>query len=152
MLKVGDQAPGFVGNSTKGMINTENYKGEKLMVLIFYPKDGSPICTDQLNAVETALPEYESVDAKVFAVNPADLDEHRAFAEKNQYSFPLITDYDGRIQEKYEVDKGLLKLFADQKRVVYIVDRDGSIVYAKTGNRPTEELLEAIRAQSQLSL
>lgn len=149
MINVGDQAPDFLGNSTKGMINSEDYKGEKSMVLIFYPKDGSPICTDQLNAVENALPQYDSVDARVFAVNPASLHEHRAFSEKHHYSFPLIVDDKGIIQQKFDVTKGLFHLFTEQKRVVYVIGQDGRVVYVEEGNRPTEEILEAIRSANE---
>ncbi|MBP1991681.1 peroxiredoxin family protein [Paenibacillus eucommiae] len=152
MLDVGEQAPFFMGNSTKGVVSTEEYKGKNAIVLIFYPKIGSPICTQQLNAVEEALPQYESAEAKVFAINPADLADHQAFADEHHYSFPLVTDHEGLIQELFGVDKGLLRLFVEQKRVVYVIGRNGQIVYARKGNRSTDEILEAVGSDARTSL
>jgi len=145
MLQVGDQAPAFEAESTKGNISLQNYLGKQPIVLIFYPKDETPICTKQLCAVRDSRKQYEAANALVLGINPGTLEEHKKFAMKNHYDFPLVTDTDSRIKDSYDVKKGALGIIGQmQQRIVYVIGRSGKIVYAGKGNRPTEELLSAI--------
>jgi len=144
MLQKGVVAPLFQADSTKGPIDLRDYAGDKHIVLIFYPGDDTPVCTRQLCAVRDSYAAFEEADAAVFGVNPAGLDKKAPFAGKFGYSFPLIVDADQSIRQAYDVGK-IMGLFF-QQRIVYIVGKNGRIVYAKKGNPPVSELLEAISA------
>lgn len=145
MLKPGSPAPAFTADSTAGIVALEAFLGKKNIVLIFYPGDDTPICTKQLCAIRDSYAAFEDENTVVFGINPADRDKHQAFAGKFGYRFPLIVDDDESIRKLYDVGKVLGFLF--QQRIVYIIGEDGNIFYAKKGNPPVSELLQAIRAQ-----
>lgn len=145
MLKPGSTAPDFCAESTAGTICLREYLGRKNIVLIFYPGDDTPICTKQLCAVQENYAAFEQEDTVVFGINPADLSRHQAFAGKFGYRFPLIVDADESIRTLYDVGKIFGILF--QQRIVYIIGKEKTILYAKKGNPPVSELLQVIRAR-----
>ncbi|MDQ1909798.1 peroxiredoxin [Paenibacillus sp. GD4] len=142
MLSVGQAAPAFTAHSTKGQILLQEYLGKQPIVLIFYPKDETPICTKQLCAVRDSAALYADYNALVLGINPGTLEEHQAFAKKFLYDFPLVVDRDQAIRQLYDVGK-ILGLFG-QQRVVYVIGKDGRILYAEKGNRPTGEILAVL--------
>ncbi|ULL14636.1 peroxiredoxin [Paenibacillus sp. H1-7] len=141
MLMIGEQAPAFEADSTLGPIRLNDYLGKQPIVLIFYPKDETPICTKQLCAVRDSKAEYAKYDALVLGINPASVEEHRKFSQKFMYDFPLVSDHEERIRQLYDVGKVFL---LGQQRVVYVIASDGTIVYAKKGNRPTSEIMAVL--------
>jgi len=144
MLSVGTQAPLFEADSTAGTIKLSHYIGQQPIVLIFYPMDETPGCTKQLCAVRDSRSLYARYDALVMGVNPASLEHHRKFAEKQGYDFPLVVDSGGEIRKAYDVGK-MLGLIA-QQRVVFVIGRDGKIAFAQKGNRPTEEIIGVLQS------
>lgn len=143
MLAVGTTAPSFTADSTQGEIRLNDTLGKRPIVLIFYPKDQTPICTKQLCAVRDSKEQYAKYDTLVLGVNPGSLEEHQRFATKFMYDFPLVTDREESIQKLYGVGQTLFGLLG-QQRIVYVIGRNGAIVYAKKGNRPTSEILKAL--------
>lgn len=142
MLAIGQDAPAFEAESTQGRIRLEDYLHKQPIVLIFYPKDETPICTKQLCAVRDSAKHYADYNALVLGINPGTLEEHDRFAKKFRYDFPLVTDVDESIRKQYEVGK-IFGLFG-QQRVVYAIGKDGRIRYAEKGNRPTGEILTVL--------
>ncbi|MFW6254627.1 MAG: peroxiredoxin [Chitinivibrionales bacterium] len=140
MLSVGDAAPGFSLRSHNGKaINLEDYKGQKYVVLIFYPGDQTPGCTQQLCAIRDDYSAFQKRDAVVFGVNPGSAESHRQFAEKQNYQFPLLVDEKGKVAKEYRA----YGLFFN-KRTVYVIDKEGKIIYAKRGNPPISDILAGI--------
>lgn len=146
MLKPGTPAPAFTAESTAGTIRLQDYLGQKNIVLIFYPGDDTPVCTKQLCGIQDRYSELEKLDTIVLGINPADLNKHQVFSDKFGYSFPLIVDEQETIREAYDVGK-ILGIFF-QQRIVYIIGKDQTIIYAKKGNPPVSELMQVISAQS----
>ncbi|CAI8743239.1 Peroxiredoxin [Brevibacillus sp. IT-7CA2] len=146
MLKVGTSAPVFKANSTKGIVDLQAHIGKETIVLIFYPGDDTPICTKQLCAVQDHYTKIERANTVVFGVNPGSMDKKRSFADKFRYEFPLIVDEDETIRKAYDVGKVLGLFF--QQRIVYIIGKNGTILYAKKGNPPVSELLQVIKNQA----
>jgi len=142
MLAIGQPAPSFEAESTLGSIRLADYLGKRPIVLIFYPKDETPICTKQLCAVRDSKEQYAACNALVLGINPGSLEEHRKFSAKYMYDFPLIADREERIRQLYDVGKLFL---LGQQRVVYVIGQGGTIVYAKKGNRPTKEIVSALK-------
>ncbi|WP_248924875.1 peroxiredoxin [Paenibacillus hamazuiensis] len=145
MLSLGQQAPAFTAESTQGQVRLGDSLGKRPIVLIFYPKDDTPICTRQLCAVRDSKARYAAYDALVLGINPGTLDEHRRFSAKHHYDFPLVSDPDQAIRQKYDVGETLFGLLG-QQRIVYVIDRQGKIVYARKGNRPTDEIVAALKS------
>lgn len=146
MLAVGTPAPAFTAESTQGTIRLADVLGRRPVVLIFYPKDETPICTKQLCAVRDSKAQYAEFDALVLGVNPGTLEEHRQFASKFLYDFPLVSDEGESIRQAYDVGKTLFGLLG-QQRIVYVIGTEGKILYAAKGNRPTHEILDALRSE-----
>jgi len=124
------------------MIVAADYVGKKNVVLIFYPADDTPGCIKQLCAARDALKDYEERDTAIIGVNPASRQNHEAFAQKYNLSFPIIEDTGGGIRKAYDVNR-ILGLVA-QQRIVYIIDKSWKIAFAGKGNRSTQELLDAL--------
>ncbi|TBL81292.1 peroxiredoxin [Paenibacillus thalictri] len=144
MLEIGSHAPDFTAESTQGEVRLADHLGKRPIVLIFYPKDETPICTKQLCAVRDSKTRYAEFDALVLGVNPGSIDEHRRFAAKHRYDFPLISDHDQAIRQKYGVGELLFGLLG-QQRIVFVIGKDGKIAYARKGNRPTDEIVAVLR-------
>lgn len=146
MLGIGDLAPVFTAESTAGRINLKEWLGVSPIVLIFYPKDFTPGCTKQLCAVRDSKALYAKHNATVLAVNAGTLEEHRAFAEKHGYDFPIVADEEGTIRKAYGVGK-ILGMFL-QHRTVFIIGADGKIAYAEKGSPSTDEIIGVLTRRS----
>lgn len=152
MLKVGQQAPDFTAESTQGIIKLGDFLGERPIVLIFYPKNETPICTKQLCAVRDSKAQYEKHDTLVLGINPGSVEDHQQFVQKNRYDFPLISDTEEKIRQQYDVAKPFLGILGMQERIVFVIGKSGNIIYARKGNRPTLEILEAIGQETSAAL
>lgn len=142
MLTVGEKAPPFTAESTKGRIDLRDYLGRKPVVLIFYPKDETPVCTRQLCSFRNNRQQYDKLNAVILGINPAPLEQHDRFSKRQGFDFPLISDRDKMIKRLYEVGTFLF----GQRRTVYVIGRDGRIRFARKGNPPLDEIMEALRA------
>ncbi|WP_166242390.1 peroxiredoxin [Paenibacillus turpanensis] len=119
MAKPGDLAPAIEAESTQGTIRLSDYLGQRPIVLIFYPRDFTPVCTAQLCAARDSKAQYAQVDAVVLGVNPGGLEKHSEFSEKYNLDFPLLSDPDGNVRKAFGIGK-LLGLFSVQRAVVVI--------------------------------
>lgn len=142
ILLVGDEAPDFTAMDQSGnTVKFADYKGKKNVVLVFYPGDDSPQCTTQLCQVRDDAKQYEQADAVVFGVNPADKSKHFRFANKNNFQFPLLVDEGGTIARHY----GCRGVAGIVNRTVYVIDKEGKIVFAERGSPGTARQLDALR-------
>jgi peroxiredoxin Q/BCP len=141
---VGDTAYLFSLKDENGAThNMENFKGNKHIVLIFYPGDETPVCTKQLCEIRDEYAAFTSSNAVVFGVNPASDKSHKKFTDKNKFQFPLLIDQDATVAEAYGVKGALMN-----KRFVFVIGPDGKIVFAKKGKPPVAEILQSINNPS----
>jgi peroxiredoxin Q/BCP len=91
-ISVGDQAPDFslpgTGNQNYSL---SAFKG-KIVVLVFYPGDNTPVCTKQLVCYNNELAQFSELDAQVLAVSGQDLESHEKFAAQHGFQFPALTE------------------------------------------------------------
>jgi thioredoxin-dependent peroxiredoxin len=140
LLTVGSTAPDFTLKSSSGdTVSLHDFTGKNSIVLIFYPGDETPGCTKQLCAIRDDYSQFQNKNAKVFGVNPADLDSHRKFVEHQRFQFPLLIDENREVAKLYGCD-----IWPIVKRTVYVIDAQGKIVYAKRGMPDNTEILAAI--------
>ena len=127
-LKVGDKAPDF---TLKGHDDKEyrlsDFKG-KNVVLVFYPLDFSPVCTDEHKCFVDSLKLFENLNAQVLGISVDSVWTHKAFAEKLGIKYPLLADFHpkGEVAKKYGVyleDKGITA------RATFVIDKEGTIRY-----------------------
>lgn len=101
MIKEGRKAPAFSLPSSDGdRVSLKDLAG-KYVVLYFYPKDNTPGCTTEANDFNKALKKFQSRDAVVVGVSKDSIESHCKFADKYKLKFPLLSDPEHKILEKY---------------------------------------------------
>ena len=124
-IRVGDKAPDFSALAQDGStIRLGNYLGQKALVLFFYPKDNSPICTKEACSFRDSYERFTEAGAEVIGVSSDSAQSHQAFAEQHQLSFPLISDHDGSLRKLFGVPSTLGLL---PGRATYVIDKEGII-------------------------
>ena len=101
MIKEGHRAPAFnLPSSTGGKLALKDLAG-KYVIVYFYPRDNTPGCTTEANDFNAALRKIKARDAVVVGVSKDSIDSHCKFADKFDLKFPLLSDPDGSMLEKY---------------------------------------------------
>ena len=141
ILKVGEAAPDFAVPDQHGnVIRFADFKGERNVVLIFYPANETPGCTRQLCAARDSFAEYMAADAVVLGVNPASQDDHLSFANNHNLPFSILADTEGEMIRNY----GSRGTMGVTTRTVYVIGKDGTIKFAERGLPETEKILAAL--------
>src|SRR5262245_25795949 len=124
-IAVGDRAPELSAVAHTGQkISLADYAGKQVVVLYFYPRDGTPVCTAEACAFRDAFEQFSDAGAVVIGVSSDSLDSHRVFAEKQRLPFLLLSDADGAIRRAFGVPK-TFGIFPG--RVTYIIDKQGIV-------------------------
>jgi len=127
-LKLGDPAPAFDVTSSDGKrLRLEDFRGKKQVVLYFYPKDDTPVCTAEACGFRDMYAELAAADTEVIGVSVDDDASHQGFAAKHRVPFPLVADPERRLAAAYGATGGLANLRGVTKRVTYVIAKDGSV-------------------------
>jgi peroxiredoxin Q/BCP len=122
MLQRGDIAPEFTTIDQHGYeCSLSSMLRDGPLVLYFYPRDFSFVCTREACAFRDEHAEITIAGAMVCGVSPDSRASHERFSDINEIPFPLVADEDGEILRAYDVGS-FLGLFA--KRVTYVIDQD----------------------------
>ena len=93
MIEPGSPAPGFTLPDQDGKgISLADFRG-RTVVLVFYPADFSPVCTDQLSVYQEVLPQFEERGATLLGISVDGAFCHKAFQQLQHLSFPLLADF-----------------------------------------------------------
>ena len=149
-ISVGDHAPDFSATAHTGeTIRLADFAGDKAVVLFFYPKDGTPICTKEACTFRDYYEQFTEAGAQVIGVSSSGDESHRTFAGRHRLPFPLISDIDGALRKAFGVPKTLGFL---PGRVTYVIDKHGIVrmtfVAQMTADRHVTEALNVIQALS----
>ncbi len=143
LIPVGRAAPDFTAITSVGdTVRLSEAKGHKRVVLVFYPGDGTPLCTAQLCALRDNWGALQSENTVVYGVNPANKEKHQKFSTTNRLPFPLLVDTNNKIAESY----GCKALFGIVKRTVYIIDQNGFVIWVERGAPSPTEILRVLHA------
>lgn len=141
-LKAGDKAPDFkLADTAKSERSLKEFSG-KNVVLAFYPGAFTGVCTKEMCAFRDALTNFNSMNAQVLGISVDAPFSNKAFAEKNNLTFPLLSDYTRDVSRKYAglyEDFSGLKGYTAAKRSVFVVDKNGTIRYAWISDNPGAE-------------
>jgi len=105
MIEAGTTAPDFsLPDQDGNQVSLSDFAAQKL-VLVFYPLDFSPVCTDQLSLYQEVLEELEAKGAKLVGVSVDSAYCHAAFREKLNLTMPLLADFNpkGKVSQDYGV-------------------------------------------------
>jgi thioredoxin-dependent peroxiredoxin len=104
MLHVGSTAPPFeLPDARMEMIQLSSFRGKKNVVLYFYPRDGTPVCTREAIEFSDNEEEFSECDTVVMGVSRDDWMVHEEFCDKHGISVRLLSDTDCEVSRKYEV-------------------------------------------------
>jgi peroxiredoxin len=125
-LAPGTEAPDFELPSTPDQkLSLSGLRGRPV-VLVFYPEDWSPVCSDQLALYQELQPEFARYDAQLVGISVDGIWCHLAFAQDRHLRFPLLADFEpkGEVSRLYGVYR---EGDGTSERALYVIDRDGVI-------------------------
>ncbi len=122
-------------------VRLSDFRGRQRVVLVFYPGDNTPGCTAQLCSFRDDWNQFQAKQTVIFGVNPANAKRHQQFREKYRFPFPLLVDSGGKLAAAF----GCRGFFGIIKRTVYILDKQGRVIYAQRGNPSPSNLLAALQ-------
>ncbi len=129
--EAGKRAPAFtLPAHPEGKIRLSQFKGDKNVVLYFYPKDDTPGCTKEACGFRDSLQTLQDADTVVLGVSPDSVAKHEKFASKYDLPFPLLADEDHAICEKYGVwvEKNMYgKKYWGVQRATFLIGKDGKV-------------------------
>lgn len=150
-IQVGDQAPAFTAQAHTGrQVALADFLGQQVVVLYFYPKDNTPVCTKEACAFRDAYEDFVQAGAVVSGVSSDSTAQHEAFASGHRLPFLLLADEHGALRKASGVPKTLGLLAG---RVTYVIDRAGIVrhVFSSqfSADRHVAEALAIVRTLAQ---
>jgi peroxiredoxin Q/BCP len=125
LLRVGDHAPDFTAIAHDGrQVSLAGFRGKQVVVLYFYPRDGTSVCTKEACGFRDAYQQFTERGAVVIGVSADPLQRHRAFAASRSLPFVLLSDRDGSLRRAYGVPNILCVV---PRRVTYVIDKAGVV-------------------------
>lgn len=123
-LEIGDKIPDLSLKNERGdLTSLHDHLGQPL-VLFFYPKDGSPVCTAEACSFRDRFSEFRDLKATVFGISSDSPEKHKQFIEKHNLPFSLLSDSKGKARSAFGVPASMGIL---PGRVTYVIDADGNI-------------------------
>lgn len=148
---VGDPAPDFTLPGREGVNWRLSDHLGKTIVLLFYPRDNTPVCTKEMCSVRDHWSEYQATGAEVVGISADSVESHTKFASKYDLPLKLLSDSGGKVRDLY----GANSLIPGRTgRAEFVIDPKGKIAYQKVRPiglfRPSDEdVLAAIKKANQ---
>jgi peroxiredoxin len=147
-MKIGDIVPNFTLKDENGN-DFELYKNlDQLVLLAFYPKDDTLVCSTQLSDYNRNLADFITNEIRIIGISTDSVKSHSNFCSKLKLNFPLLADEDKSVSKQFGainflgINKRILVLIGTDKRVLW-TDSTMSITYIKA-----KEILEKVRSIS----
>lgn len=137
MIAVGESAPDFTLRDQDGEeVSLAGLRGRKVL-LVFYPFDFSPVCSDQLSLYQEVKPELEGKGLTLLGVSIDSPYAHKAFQEKLGIDTTLLSDFEpkGEVARAYG---SYLDVPGMANRTLVLVDEDGKVAWTYESPNPGE--------------
>jgi len=134
-LPTGTPAPDFSLPDDSGRTVTLSALRGQSVVLVFYPGDDTPGCTQQLCEFRDSWDSAKSHNVAVFGVNPQSARSHTKFRDKFRFPFPILVDRGQKVAGLYHASGIIVK------RTVYLLGPDGVIRFSRRGKPSPAEVL-----------
>ncbi len=146
-INVGDPAPDFTRQAHTGQtMALSDYRGRSAVVLFFYPKNGTPVCTKEACTFRDNYEAFVDAGAVVIGISGDSLERHRAFSARTRLPYLLLSDKDGALRTLFGVPK-TMGIFPG--RVTYVIDKEGIVRHVTnvqmSAQRHIEESLDVVR-------
>lgn len=152
MAEIGSAAPDFsLSGSTDqedtSDVSLSDYKGKKLVIL-FYPLDFSPVCSEQVPDFNENLAAIQAKGGDVIAINRDSTFAHKAWSEAlGGVNFPLLSDMNLEVSKEYGM---ALEAVGITTRGVFIIDDAGKIAFKHVEDAPPDNTLTAEQVLDEL--
>ncbi len=142
----GDTIPSFSLKDQDGHIfNSGDFVGKYILVIYFYPKDESAVCTKEACSFRDNFTGFTKAGAIVIGINQASVETHKKFQLHHQLPFILLSDPGNDVLKKF----GVRNKFFVSGRETFVVDKTGKVVFRfdsfTKGREHQEEALKAIK-------
>ena len=137
MIQAGDKAPDFTLRNQDGEeVSLADFRGRKVM-LVFFPADFSPVCTDQLSIYQEVLPQIEERGTALLGISVDNTWTHKAFREHLGVEIPLLADFHpkGEVARTYGA---YLEDYGTSNRSLVLVDEEGVVAWVHESPTPLE--------------
>ncbi len=126
-LQNGQPAPDFtLKDQHNGEVSLSSFKGEKAVVLLFYPATFTGVCRGELRAVQDDLPTFQNEQVQVIAVCVDSPFANKVWAEQEGFSFPILSDFwpHGGVAQAYGVFNDVV---GRAVRATFVIDKEGLV-------------------------
>ena len=151
---IGEKAPQFEANTTKGKINFPDYYNGKWVVLFSHPGDFTPVCTTEFVGFQERIKDFKELNTELIGLSIDQVFSHIKWVEwikdnlDTSIEFPIIADDMGLIAQKYGMIHA--KKGNNSVRAVFLVDPNGIIrailYYPQEIGRNIDEIIRMIKA------
>ncbi|MER7987214.1 peroxiredoxin [Streptomyces noursei] len=150
-IEVGTEAPDFALRNQHGeLVRLSDFRGEKNVVLLFYPFAFTGVCTGELCALRDELPKFVNDDVQLLAVSNDSPFSLRVFSDQESLGYPLLSDFwpHGEVSTAYGV-------FDDEKgcavRGTFVLDKEGVVRWTIVNGLPdARDLNDYVKALEAL--
>ncbi|RDI49724.1 peroxiredoxin [Nocardia mexicana] len=146
-MKTGQRAPQFDLPDQAGIARSlDALLSDGPLVLFFFPAANTPVCTAEACHFRDLASEFAAVGASCAGISADSVDTQAGFSDKQRLGYPLLSDRDGAVAERFGVKRGLLGKLAPVKRQTFVIDTDRTVLKVITG-----ELRANVHADHALS-
>lgn len=137
MIRPGEKAPDFsLANHEGKELSLGDFRGRKV-VLVFYPLDFSPVCSDQLSVYQEVLPQIADAGAELVGISVDSSWTHRAFRENLGLTMTLLSDFEPK-GEAIRAYGAYLDQVGHGNRSLVLIDEDGVVRWVHESPTPVE--------------
>ena len=148
-LKIGDKIPNFVAKDTNGnQFDSQDYSGKKALVIYFYPKDETRVCTEQACSFRDNYQEFKDLGAEVIGISSDTVQSHFKFKTKFDLPFILLSDNDKKIRKLFGVENDFLII---PGRQTFVADKAGIITLIFNSMQGKIHIEKALRTLRKLT-
>lgn len=120
-LKEQQKAPDFDLESTSGNRFKLSEQLGKPIILFFYPKNFTKVCTAEVCEFRDAFSEFRDLNVKVVGISQDSIASHHKFKKENKLPFELLSDPNGKVAKLF---KATVPLIGMNRRVTYLLDKE----------------------------
>jgi thioredoxin-dependent peroxiredoxin len=128
MVSPGDMAPDIDSKTSTGEdFRLSDLRGQKNVVLFFYPGDFTPLCTKEACGFQDIYAELRSHDTEVIGISDDSHESHQKFAKAYSLGFPLLSDPDHQLAKRYGATNLLTAVLGRVSRTTFVIDKSGRV-------------------------
>ncbi len=130
-VTVGQTAPNFtLKDQDQKEVRLSDFRGKKNVVIVFYPLDWSPVCTNEHACFVDEMKKFEALNAQILGLSVDSVWSHKAWADKLNIRYPLLADFQprGSVADQFGLflsDKGITA------RAIAVIDKEGKLAWLK---------------------